>query len=141
MLDILDEALLKLISLGIRFLQLVCSIVVVAGTAQSITKRSDMDLNIPRGYVATASMSGIAAFWSSIALLLTCCAGSILLSIETLMDMLSVGFSIAEAVLLSNDALDSPARYSQLYGLSRRTSPDASQRLVRACFAFAIIQV
>lgn len=145
MADVIDEALLKSVSLGLRFFQIALSLVVVGGIGQFITDISNGDLSVPGGYVAVVAISSTTAMWSGIALILTCCAGKIMLGIETSLDLLCVLLSIAESVLLGRDALSSESDFAFQYSQSMSMSmmgvadPSNDQSLVRMAFVIAII--
>ncbi|KAH8651333.1 hypothetical protein BX600DRAFT_502080 [Xylariales sp. PMI_506] len=92
--SLLDEIALKILSLGIRFFQLTFSLVSLGCTAQAISNISSNGSNTPEPYVATVAICGIIAIWAAIALMLTCCAGTILLEIKTLLDLIATALSI-----------------------------------------------
>ena len=144
MADILDEAFLKLISLTIRFVQLALSLTVMGGMIQGITDISNMNSSIPERFVAVASISAINAIWSGIALLLTCCAGKIMLEIETALDLTSVIICLAEPFLLRKDALTTTTAFVAKYSKHARQHADRSglrnaQGLVRMSFIVSIV--
>ncbi len=68
--------MLKLTSLVLRFFQFSLSLVVVGGTGQVIGDIANRNADIPDRYATRASISGITAAWSGIALLITLCGGS-----------------------------------------------------------------
>ncbi|KAK1757025.1 hypothetical protein QBC47DRAFT_459688 [Echria macrotheca] len=141
MADLLDEAVLKLISLTIRLGQLAFSLAIVGCTSQFATDLSDRGLDVPQGPVASAAMSGVAALWSALAMLVTLCAGRIMLEIETTMDVICMAMSVAEAALLSQDTLSSLKEFADRYAQAIAAGFMPSRGLIRASFAIAIVNV
>lgn len=139
--DLFNEAVLKLTSLAIRLCQLAFSLSIVGCISQFLTTLSDRGVSVPESHVAVAAMSGITALWSAIAMLVTLCAGKIMLEVETTMDVLCVGMSIAEAALLDQDALCSIRDFIDRYRLAALAGALPSRGLARACFAIAIVNV
>ena len=148
--DLLNEALLKLVSLALRLFQLVLSTVVMGCASQFLATLSDHDLALPASHVAVLAISGVGAAWSLVALLLTCCAGKIMLEMETALDLACVGLSIAQAALLSREATCTRLSFVETYmswvtveggggGAWVGYLPD--RRLIKACFGCAIVNV
>jgi len=139
--DLFNEAVLKLTSLAIRFGQLSFSLSIIGCISQFLTTLSDRGVSVPKSHVAVAAMSGITTLWSAIALLTTLCAGKIMLEVETTMDVLAVGMSIAEAALLTDDALCSIHEFIERYRMAVMVGALPSRGLARACFALAIVNM
>ena len=137
--DFLNEAFLKLVSLVIRFVQLALSIVVVGGAAQLIADAIDRDIDTPGQYVAAVAIGCITALWSGIALLLTCCAGEILLVLETSLDVICLLLSLTTVILLRSDALSSRSEFQSKMGGGSQQSISNIQSLIRMAFAISII--
>ncbi|KAK0725100.1 hypothetical protein B0H67DRAFT_569571 [Lasiosphaeris hirsuta] len=141
MADLLDEVVLKLISSTIRFFQLVLTLVILGCTAQFIADLSEYDVAIPDGHVAVTAIAGIATIWSLVALLFTFCAGRIMLEIETLFDIVCVALSIAQTVLLREDALSSVTDFAHRYAGAVLAGFVPNRSLVRSSFAVAIVNM
>ncbi|KAK4445055.1 hypothetical protein QBC34DRAFT_413789 [Podospora aff. communis PSN243] len=141
MFDLLDEAVLKFISLTIRFAQFVLSLVIVGCISQFLTSLSDLDLALPQTHVAVLAISCVAALWSLVALLLTCCAGRIMLELETTLDVICAGMSIAQAAMLSKDAMCTTRTFVQTYVEAWKMGALPSRGLVKVCFGVAIVDV
>jgi len=144
MADLLNEALLKLISLILRAFQFTLSLVIIGCMSQFLTTLSDHDQALPPTHVAVLAISGVATVWSFVGLLLTCCAGKIMLELETTLDVLCVGMSIAQAAMLSKDATCTRMGFIETYLLWTGEMwigylPD--RRLVKACFGCAIVEM
>ncbi|KAK0654810.1 hypothetical protein B0T16DRAFT_450568 [Cercophora newfieldiana] len=144
MADLLNEALLKLISLTFRFFQLTLSLVIIGCMSQFLTTLSDHDLALPATHVAVLAISGVGAVWSLVALLLTCCAGKIMLEIEATMDVICMGMSIAQAAVLSKEATCTRWAFMQAYmfwvdDMWVGYLPD--RKLIKASFGCAIVNV
>lgn len=142
MADLLDEAVLKLVSLTLRFVQFALSIVIVSCIGEFIANLSDENLAVPDSHAAVVAISGVTAAWSAVALLTTCCAGKIMLEIETTLDLICTLLSIAEAVLLRDDVLSSAAEFAAHYGLPAMNSILWNNRsLARTSFAVVIVNM
>ncbi|KAK5662376.1 hypothetical protein OQA88_8286 [Cercophora sp. LCS_1] len=139
MADALNEAFLKLTSLTIRFGQLTFSLVIIGLMSQFLTGLCDRDLALPATHVAVTAISGVATAWSLVALLLTCCAGKIMLEIETTLDAVCVLMSIAQAAMLSQDALCSVRGFAQRYADAIHVGFLPDKDLLRASFGIAIV--
>jgi len=146
MADFLNEALLKLNSLFLRLIQLALSLVIIGCMSQFLSdlSNSDYDLSLPQTHVAVLAISGVNSVWSLIALLLTCCAGKIMLELETTLDLVCVGMSVAQAAMLSKDATSTKRAFLEAYAVWTGNMwvgylPD--RRLVKACFGCAIVDV
>lgn len=141
MADTLNEAFLKLTSLTIRFGQLTFSLVIVGLVSQFLTGLSDRDLAVPATHVAVTAISGVATAWSVVALLLTCCAGKIMLEIETTLDAICVLMSIAQTAMLSQDALCSIKAFARRYADAIDIGFWPDRGLLRASFGIAIVNM
>ena len=142
--DFLNEALLKLISLTLRLAQATLSLVIIGCISQFLTSLSDHDLALPPTHVAVLTISGVALVWTLVALLLTCCAGRIMLELETALDVVCMGLSIAQAAMLGKEATCTRWVFMSAYMWWVDEEwvgylPD--RRLVKACFGCAVVNV
>jgi len=140
-----DEAILKLISLVLRFFQLGLSLAIVGSMSQFVSDVSNWNSTVPDIYIAVIAMAAVAATWSGVAWLLTMCAGSLLLEIETALDLVCASLSIAEAALLSRDARSSGRAFAlhlqEMMGTVAAANLSYDQSLARASFVLAIISM
>jgi len=140
---LLDEAILKLISLALRFLQLALSLAIIGGMSQFVSDISNWNSTVPEPYVAVIAMAAVTATWSGIALLLTLCAGRLVLEIETGLDLVCASLSIAETALMSRDARSSgrafAAHLQEAMGMMTAGNLSYDQSLARMAFVMAVI--
>ncbi|KAK0737996.1 hypothetical protein B0T18DRAFT_420994 [Schizothecium vesticola] len=144
MADHLNEALLKLISLFLRIIQFTLSLVIVGCMSQFLSTLSEHDSALPQTHVAVLAISCVGAVWSLVALLLTCCAGKIILELETTLDLLCVGMSIAQAAMLSKEASCTRTSFWETYMVwngEMWTGYLPDRRLVKTCFGCAVVAV
>jgi hypothetical protein len=141
MFDLIDEAVLKLIGLTIRFAQLTLSLVIVGCISQFLPFLSYLDLELPQTYVAVLAISCVATPWSLVALLLTCCAGIIMLELETTLDVVCAGLSIAQAAVLSKDATCTTRAFAETYVEAWKVGGLPSRSLIKVCFGVAVVNV
>jgi len=143
--DIINERILKVFFIIIRFIQLFSSVFVLSVGGQFLNDISNTDLDIPGDYVAIETISGVSAAWTLCTLVIALWGGMTFFAFTSHVDFL-VGLAwIAVVVLFHGDGTTKCSSFGNKYFWDQATSSYSGINyvhdchMVRVAFALAIV--
>jgi hypothetical protein len=141
-LELLDDAILKIVFLFIRFIQIFDSLFIVGAIAQFCADTNDADNTLSNAYVAVLAIGCVAAAWSMLTSLVSCCGGSLFFNIDLIFDFLVGVCFVVSAVLLRTDGRARCTDFNrQYFGGTDVGFVFRDCNLVKAVYALSIVNM
>ncbi|KAH0562947.1 hypothetical protein GP486_002493 [Trichoglossum hirsutum] len=137
--QVVDEAILKIIFLFVRFLQIFSSIFIVGSVAQFSSDVTNLGNTLSDAYTALLSIGCVATVWSLLTSLISCCGGAIFFNIDIVLDFLVAICFIVSAVLSRSDSHSKCSDFNSKYFGPNSGFGFRDCNLIKTVYAFSIV--